>query len=936
MRRIISVIALLMLVASAYVKSAPQPQVLPKMQPQTVELLKQFHTCTAAGEYEKVDSMIRLIGVNRDNYVSLGFSSFDMTLFCIGVGKSYNSLGRYAEALNYLHLGDSIYSASNLLMVRDFSSIYGFISDAYKGLNMLDKAAEYADESLSLIMRHYGRNSIETADAMHNVAMIEYRRGNLAKAATQFERYVKIKLKIIPEEEATLADIADLFTLCTLWYNLNNVEPAYKMCKHVESTFAMEAPQSMLHLRSINMLVALSLAVNPAETEQHIHKIVAFLKSVPDDADFHADLVVAINNVAMYYADNNPQQALYILAGIIDGVRSKDANQSSALLPTMLNNYAFLQGIDCADSRDKLKEAFQIIVGTPTSDVADLLMIAYNLISSHVALQEVDSAVQVAAVCQQLLGRRLRDSFCFLPEEGRMLYWNQVKGWYQEIIPDLASVSQSDAMNRLWYDALLQSRSILLSSSVALSNLVMESADPQLQRTYSQIAEAGDMEAGERLRVELERRLLSDATKYGSYMEVFNADHASVAKRLKPGEVAVEFVRYADSAEADSLSEAPARYYALLLRGGSDAPLRIDLCAEADLPDDVELQAIYKYVWQPLEPYLDGISTIYFSPDGKFFSMPVEYARCPDGSYLWDKYLCRRLTSTRELLARRQPAGEGISLFGGMKYDLSVDRMVEDASKYKERGEGVTRAMAEERGDRDVLLRTRPLPGTLKEAQAIKAFIDGLNGANAQKAKLFTGEMATEAAFKSKSGKRERILHIGTHGFYDKEQQSGISGNNPAPDKQSMLMAEKEAMSLSGLLFSGVDNVRYREQIPEGIDDGVLYAYEISNLDLSSTDLVSLSACRTALGKISGDGVFGLQRGFKKAGVNSILMSLWSVDDDATCEFMTQFFRLYLGDGECGGNKSESLKEARKALMSQKKWNHPKYWAPFILLDALD
>ena len=109
----------------------------------------------------------------------------------------------------------------------------------------------------------------------------------------------------------------------------------------------------------------------------------------------------------------------------------------------------------------------------------------------------------------------------------------------------------------------------------------------------------------------------------------------------------------------------------------------------------------------------------------------------------------------------------------------------------------------------------------------------------------------------------------------------------------------------------------------------------VSRLDLRGLELVCLSACETGLGDISSEGVFGLQRGFKKAGAQSILMSLWKVDDEATCLLMTEFYKNWM---EAGKTKHDALELAKQTVRSHKEkgWDDPKYWAAFILLDALD
>ena len=196
-----------------------------------------------------------------------------------------------------------------------------------------------------------------------------------------------------------------------------------------------------------------------------------------------------------------------------------------------------------------------------------------------------------------------------------------------------------------------------------------------------------------------------------------------------------------------------------------------------------------------------------------------------------------------------------------------------------------------------------------------------------------TASLGTEESFKSISGKKIGCLHISTHGFYHTQKDAGYTGYNFMLIDNHIASAEDKALSRSGLIMSGANHFLEGEKLPDDAEDGILTAREIADVDLNGLDLVVLSACQTGLGDISqGEGVFGLQRGFKKAGANSILMSLWEVDDKATQILMTQFYKNWLS----GLSKHQSLKSALKYLRETEdgRYNEPKYWAAFILLDG--
>jgi CHAT domain-containing protein len=134
-------------------------------------------------------------------------------------------------------------------------------------------------------------------------------------------------------------------------------------------------------------------------------------------------------------------------------------------------------------------------------------------------------------------------------------------------------------------------------------------------------------------------------------------------------------------------------------------------------------------------------------------------------------------------------------------------------------------------------------------------------------------------------------------------------------------------MLRSFLFFSGV-NLKQNESTlsAEEQNDGVLNAYEASLMNLTNTELVVLSSCQSGLGKIhNGEGVYGMQRGFKLAGTRYIIMSLWNVNDIITSYFMIEFY----SEMRRGLSIRNAFNKAQKKIKA--KYNNPYFWAPFVL-----
>jgi CHAT domain-containing protein len=195
------------------------------------------------------------------------------------------------------------------------------------------------------------------------------------------------------------------------------------------------------------------------------------------------------------------------------------------------------------------------------------------------------------------------------------------------------------------------------------------------------------------------------------------------------------------------------------------------------------------------------------------------------------------------------------------------------------------------------------------------------------------GSDATENIVKQ-TAPQCRILHVATHGFFLGGECSpaaigrrGIGGVTAVPSAPTGI--GENPLLLSGLALASAN---HREEAGAGEEDGVLTAEEIASLNLSGVEWAVLSACGTGRGEIrAGEGVFGLQRAFQVAGARTLIMSLWSVEDEATRQWMTHLYKARLVDGL---DTAESVRQASLAVLSERrasgKNTHPFYWGAFV------
>lgn len=565
-----------------------------------------------------------------------------------------------------------------------------------------------------------------------------------------------------------------------------------------------------------------------------------------------------------------------------------------------------------------------------------------------------DAVYDCASAIDSLLRSYITKNFLLMTSKQREQFWNITSDWFMNRMPNLAGFSNDDRFIPLVYNGMLLSKGLLLNSELEVRRIISESGNKEalalyneMEKDYERLNQIGnsDKAMSEKLSGEIqskERRLMQLSSEYGDYTKRLTLTWEDVRDNLKEGEAAMEI------SEFNILGVEV--YHVFIVTPNCDLPKICYLMPGPHLdsiPSDsyYSTTKLYDYFWKDMiemsSYLLDNAKTLYISPIGRFYGIALEYAMMPDGQPVNTKYNIYRVSSTREIALRndKKSQGNGSVLYGGINYD-ALPSDIETANRKANVSEtaspeaksSVSRAAIE---DDDLDGGVPYLKGTLKEVEDI----DNLFKDSNKKAIELVGSNGTEESVKALSEHSPQLLHIATHGFYwnGKGQTTDdgmVSLLSNMSDGNNNTTQEDKMLTRSGLLLAGANNVLRGTPVPSNIDDGILTAKEISQLDLRGLDLVVLSACETGLGEISGDGVFGLQRGFKKAGAQTLLMSLWKVDDEATQLLMTDFYRNLLA----GDSKTAALAKAQQHLrtVDHGRFNDPRYWAAFILLDAVE
>lgn len=502
---------------------------------------------------------------------------------------------------------------------------------------------------------------------------------------------------------------------------------------------------------------------------------------------------------------------------------------------------------------------------------------------------------------------------------------------------------ESDEMNTAIADLCILDKSLEISLRSFRDSVVYSSGDALLEKKYIEylsspvvdFPETGASDNNTRAKIialdaERENELNTIIEQIAGTSLPHIPATRDIRKCLKEGETAVETLS----------SMYDGNTYAVIIKNEWISPKIISLnVGESVSVNKMRLDApeLYEAIWKKIFEYADikKDETIYFAPDSFLSLLPLEYLYDEDGIPVSESYRIYRLSSVSELLEPKLKPLTSAAFFGNIDYDAKIKSMQRECSVYNISTPSYSFHPEFYSFDSSEF---GPLPETMGEILTCgKFFSNSIEDKSA--IKYYYGANAVEESFKSLSGNSPSLIHIATHGcFFDVPSQSMKdkigTGSQPVPN-----VSTKDAgiNVRTAFLFSGARNV-LSGITPEKTEDGVLTAYELSWMNLHGTELVVAAACQSGMGENRYGVLSGLPSALKSAGVKSMLISLNEVDSDATKILMERFYQNIFVH-KLGVRKS--LLDAQKHLREYKvkgecKYNDSKYWASFILLDAIE
>lgn len=895
---------------------------------------------------------------------------------------SYDKAGEYinqknlSAALTYIETAIEQAKADIGEGSKNFGHILGRACFIYKSLGNNEKAIQCLLKEKNIFQKVLGKEDQAYATVLHNLGTIYQDMGRYREAEPFLKEALEIKKKTRGENDTSYAK--SLQNLAVYYQNFGQLEEAekyyYKSLKIKKANLKPDNPSIAQSYASLGALY--KTLGNNSEAEKNYKLAIDIFKAAYGES--HSETINAESELAMIYIINNNFDAAEPLLKKVEKFQSKSVGESHPDYAITQYNLGKIQlGMKNLDKAEKLiehaktieqkyrgkgrpiysyclnalgvinwqkgnltkaynyfSEATQIKEQLFGPNHPELAVLIHNLAGILKDLGQYKQAEQNYDRAFELYNKQLREYFPFLSDNEKARFYAKMKEKFDMFN---CYVMQRGMVNKSligkMYDNQLAIKAILLNSSKKVRRIISESKDDKLKQDFiSWINIKNDLSRFYSLRVRELKRIganIDSLEKLANTLEKNISRQSSffekeydkkivhwqdVRKLLKKDEAAIEIIRFSffrNGQWTDTIfyaalivtSETKDYPEMVVLERGYDLEKFYIKNYEKSIRFKISDQDSYKAFWEEIDAKLKGKKNIYLSKDGIYNKLNVNTLMKPGGRFVIDDKNIFLVSNTKDLVINKMKKKDKSRpkkalLFGNP--DFNKPAKDEDIPELENK------------------LHIADLYGTIDEINGIDSLLLSKNW----KTNIYLKEKANEENFK---GIRQAdIIHVATHGFFRKDINDFMILNSQYSNVENPLLR-------SGLLFSGSANYigKEKDYSPASGENGILTAYEAMNLVLDDTKLVVLSACETGLGEIrNGEGVYGLQRAFQVAGAQSIIMSIWKVNDAATQLLMVEFYKKWLG----GMELSKAFKEAQ--LFIKARFPHPYYWGGFILIGS--
>ncbi|GCC52764.1 CHAT domain-containing protein [Chryseotalea sanaruensis] len=893
------------------------------------------------GNNEKAASMAyQLLENDKKNY---GITSDVYVQTVLNTASVLRDVDKLKEAQTLLE--------SNIKQQEKSSANYALLllklGDLYSYAGLYSKAGKTLSEVFPIIEKQFGLNSPEYLDALVITGTHYVRQGKYPEAEETFDQALDL---LKPEEETYMSALNDQALVYRSLGQLEKAEKIFTEIKVMDSaTLGTTHPYYAITLS--NLALIQTDAGKYKEAENNLLKTLAIQKANGGTKSLTYTRTQTLL-ARVYQSAGQVEKAIPLLEQSSTIFKTKlgdkDPDYAWALFNLGMANWKAGKG---SVGIKQLKTAASIITASLGKNHQRYAETSQKIAEYQWLQKQNKEAQQTFGEVFNNYYNQIDVTFPVLTEEEKAkFYYNKIRPSFDKFNAfAVQSKEEIPSVLAEVYDHQINTKAVIMLSTEKVKQGIKSMNDPslmtqfeewqgikeQIAKLYGQRDESQSIDSLVNVANIYEKELTRKSSAFASQYIRKKYSWLDVQKALKPNEAAVEVIRFTNyNPENGGAFTNEIRYAFLvvttqtktqpdiiLLNNGNELESKFMNFYRNSIRFQQEDPYSYKNYFESLADYLqkNKIQKVYLSSEGVYNQINLNSIRNPfTQKYILDEYDVHLLNNTRELASNMpdKRVGQAPVLLGFPKFNLE-----ETGNKKVAETRGATRSITRggiTRGFRGGLLRymrgeedgISVLPGTEKEINEISVLFQ-------DKPHVFMESQAAEHTIKEVNN--PRVLHIATHGYFLEDEAPATEAT------QSQYVANP--LLKAGLILAGAENFLLTGNLNESGDDGILTAYEAMNLNLDDTDLVVLSACETGLGQVkNGEGVYGLQRAFRLAGTKNIVMSLWSVDDEATQELMSLFYKEMLG----GKTQHEAFRVAQQQL--KLKFKQPFYWGAFIMV----